>query len=59
MQAQRQRQRIYHKFHIYPEKFGAVLCTGCGNCTRNCPVGPGRAARAEDDCRENDRLRHT
>ena len=40
-QAQRQRQRIYHKFQIYPEKFGDVLCTGCGNCTRNCPVGLG------------------
>lgn len=40
-QAQRQRQRIYHKFQIYPEKFGEVLCTGCGNCTRNCPVSLG------------------
>ncbi len=40
-QAQRQRQRIYHKFRIYPQKFGTLLCTGCGNCTRNCPVGLG------------------
>jgi ferredoxin len=40
-QGQRQRQRIYHKFHIYPQKFGEVLCTGCGNCTRNCPVDLG------------------
>ena len=40
-QGQRQRQRLYHKFHVYPEKFGEVLCTGCGNCTRNCPVGLG------------------
>jgi len=40
-QAQRQRQRIYHKFRVYPEKFGPTLCTGCGNCTRNCPVGLG------------------
>jgi len=38
LQGQRQRQRIYHKFRIYPEKFGPTLCTGCGNCTRNCPV---------------------
>jgi ferredoxin len=38
---QRQRQRILHKFHVYPEKFGELLCTGCGNCTRNCPVGLG------------------
>ena len=40
-QSQRQRQRIYHKFRIYPEKFGTLLCTGCGNCARNCPVGLG------------------
>ncbi len=40
-QGQRQRQRIQHKFRIYPEKFGEILCTGCGNCTRNCPVGLG------------------
>jgi ferredoxin len=38
VQSQRQRQRIYHKFQSYPQKFGATLCTGCGNCTRNCPV---------------------
>jgi len=37
----RQRQRILHKFAIYPEKFGEVLCTGCGNCARNCPAGLG------------------
>ncbi len=41
VQAQRQRQRIYHKFAVYPEKFGPVLCTGCGNCVRNCPAGLG------------------
>lgn len=40
-QASRQRQRILHKFSIYPEKFGEILCTGCGNCTRNCPEGIG------------------
>jgi ferredoxin len=40
-QAQRQRQRIYHKFQIYPEKFGELLCTGCGNCARSCPAGLG------------------
>ncbi len=40
-QAQRQRQRVFHKFHIYPAKFGAILCTGCGNCGRNCPAGIG------------------
>jgi ferredoxin len=41
VQPQRQRQRIYHKFHVYLQKFGEVLCTGCGNCTRNCPVSLG------------------
>lgn len=41
VQSQRQRQRIYHKFHVYPKKFGELLCTGCGNCTRNCPVSLG------------------
>ncbi len=40
-QGSRQRQRITHKFSIYPEKFGAILCTGCGNCTRHCPTGLG------------------
>jgi ferredoxin len=40
-QNNRQRQRILHKFFIYPEKFGETLCTGCGNCTRNCPEGLG------------------
>ena len=41
VQAQRQRQRLLHKFLVYPEKFGEILCTGCGNCTRNCPVSLG------------------
>jgi ferredoxin len=40
-QGERQRQRIHHKFQIYPEKFGELLCTGCGNCARNCPVNMG------------------
>ncbi len=40
-QPQRQRQRLFHKFVVYPQKFGTVLCTGCGNCERNCPVGLG------------------
>jgi ferredoxin len=40
-QPARQRQRNMHKFAIYPDKFGEVLCTGCGNCFRNCPVNLG------------------
>ncbi len=33
------RQRVMHKFSIYPERFGEVLCTGCGRCSRDCPGG--------------------
>ncbi len=32
------RQRVEHKFLIYPLKFGDVLCTGCGRCSRACPT---------------------
>lgn len=35
-QGKRQRQRLTHKFVIYPEKFGYYLCTGCGACSRFC-----------------------
>lgn len=38
-QAARFRQRIMHKFHIYPVRFGDVLCTGCGRCIRACAAG--------------------
>jgi ferredoxin len=41
VQGQRQRQRIFHKFRMYPDKFDEVLCTGCGNCTRVCPAALG------------------
>lgn len=40
-QGQRQRQRITHKFSIYPAKFKVFLCTGCGNCTRVCSTSLG------------------
>lgn len=33
------RQRVLHKFFIYPAKFGETLCTGCGRCARVCPGG--------------------
>lgn len=38
-QHSRYRQRINHKFAVYPLKFGEVLCTGCGRCTRVCHAG--------------------
>lgn len=40
-QSARQRNRVQHKFSIYPEKFGSVLCTGCGSCTRICAASLG------------------
>jgi ferredoxin len=33
------RQRVMHKFSVYPQKFGETLCTGCGRCSRACPGG--------------------
>lgn len=33
------RQRLMHKFSIYPERFNQILCTGCGRCARACPGG--------------------
>ena len=33
------RQRVMHKFFIYPAKFGELLCSGCGRCARACPGG--------------------
>jgi ferredoxin len=38
-QIARYRQRVNHKFAIYPTKFGEVLCTGCGRCVRTCQMG--------------------
>jgi len=38
-QNSRFRQRVNHKFFIYPSRFGEVLCTGCGRCSRVCPEG--------------------
>lgn len=40
-QMSRWRQRIMHKFNYYPGKFDAYGCTGCGRCTRQCPVDMG------------------
>lgn len=38
LQSQRWRQRIYHKFAYYPDRYGMLGCVGCGRCTRACPV---------------------
>jgi ferredoxin len=38
-QTARIRQRVMHKFAIYPAKFAQTLCSGCGRCARECPAG--------------------
>ena len=38
-QIERFRQRIQHKFSVYPRRFEEILCTGCGRCSRICPGG--------------------
>jgi ferredoxin len=38
-QAERFRQRMMHKFSIYPKRFDSLLCTGCGRCARVCSAG--------------------
>ena len=38
IQSARWRQRIYHKFAYYPERYQQYGCVGCGKCTRSCPV---------------------
>lgn len=38
VQGARWRQRIYHKFSYFPQRYGMLGCVGCGKCTRACPV---------------------
>lgn len=38
-QSARCRQRVLHKFSVFPARFHEILCTGCGRCARCCPAG--------------------
>lgn len=38
VQSQRWRQRVYHKFSYYPDRYQMLGCVGCGKCTRACPA---------------------
>ncbi len=38
-QSERFRQRLMHKFAVYPRRFNDILCSGCGRCSRACPGG--------------------
>ncbi|MBN1278226.1 MAG: 4Fe-4S dicluster domain-containing protein [Chlorobiaceae bacterium] len=40
-QSARWRQRIMHKFNYFPGKFNLNSCSGCGRCSRQCPVDMG------------------
>lgn len=32
------RNRFSHKFWYYPDKYGSLLCSGCGRCIMHCPT---------------------
>ncbi|MFZ3101709.1 MAG: 4Fe-4S dicluster domain-containing protein [Desulfitobacteriaceae bacterium] len=35
---ERVRNRFLHKLQYFPERYGDLLCTGCGRCLAKCPV---------------------
>lgn len=35
---ERVRNRFLHKLQFFPERYGMLLCTGCGRCLNVCPV---------------------
>jgi len=34
----RLRNRVFCKFHYFPQQYGPMACTGCGRCIEVCPV---------------------
>ena len=46
-QSARWRQRVMHKFSVYPRKFKTLACTGCGRCSRLCQAGMAIAETCE------------
>ncbi|OPZ88671.1 MAG: Anaerobic sulfite reductase subunit A [Firmicutes bacterium ADurb.Bin419] len=35
----RVRNRMLHKIKYHEKKYGEIMCSGCGRCISNCPVG--------------------
>jgi ferredoxin len=35
----RMRNRVFHKFRYYPERFDVTACVGCGRCITKCATG--------------------